>query len=107
MTTGFKKAFYISGIWLVPVFLVLIEGSLFLSRANWQSDYVPYFISFWVLRAVLAPAVVYYTLHFWVDHRKWFRLFATHVFGFLLFSVLFWSLAYLLRSEEHTSELQS
>ena len=96
MTISFKKGLYVFGIWLVPVVLVLLESILFLSRANWQSNYVPYFITFWVLRAVLAPAVVYYTLCFWVAHTKWLRLFLVHVGGFILFSLLFWTLAYLL-----------
>lgn len=87
---------YSLGIWLVPVLLVMIEGALFLGKANWRSAYVPYFITFWILRAVLAPFIVFYTLKFWVRHEKWLRLFLVHIAGFLLFSVLFWSLAYLI-----------
>lgn len=87
---------YTLGIWLVPVLLVMIEGALFLGKANWRSAYVPYFITFWILRAVLAPFIVFYTLKFWVKHEKWLRLFLVHIAGFLLFSVLFWSLAYLI-----------
>lgn len=100
-----KKGFYVFGIWLIPVFLVLIEAALFLGKANWQSDYVPYFVTFWTLRALLAPLIVFYTLRFWVDHAKPVRLFFVHATGFVLFSGLFWSIAYLvLHNMLHRSE---
>lgn len=83
------------GIWLAPVALVLVEAAVFLGKANWQSDFVVYFITFWTLRAVLAPLIVWYTLRFWVEHKKPLRLFALHAAGFLFFSLFFWSLAYL------------
>jgi two-component system, LytTR family, sensor kinase len=93
---NFKKAFYVLGVWLVPVLLVLLEAVVFLSKANWQSDYVPYFITFWVLRAVLAPLIVFFTLRFWVSHEKWLRLFLVQATGFILFSALFWTFSYLI-----------
>ena len=91
---GFKKGLYVLGIWLVPVLLILLEGALFLSKANWKSDYVPYFVTFWKLRALLAPFIVFYTLKFWVVHTKPFKLFLVHTAGFLLFSIIFWTSAY-------------
>jgi len=94
MQGDFKKGFYMFGIWLVPVVLVLIEAAIFLGKANWKSAYVSYFITFWILRAILAPLIVYYTLRFWVEHSKWLRLVLTHVTGFILFSILFWIGAY-------------
>lgn len=100
-----KKGIYVLGIWFTPVFLVLIEAALFLSKANWQSAYVPYFITFWILRAALSPLIVFYTLRFWVVHTKAYRLFLVHAAGFVLFSALFWSIAYLvLNGLMHRSE---
>ncbi len=101
----FKKGFYVMGVWLLPVVLILLEASIFLGKANWQSPYVPYFIAFWTIRAVLAPAIVYYTIRFWVEHTKWIRLFLVHVAGFILFSILFWTISYLvLHGLLHKSE---
>lgn len=100
-----KKGLYVFGIWMLPVFLVLLEAALFLGKANWQSDYVPYFVTFWILRAVLAPGVVFYTLRFWVAHTKPVRLFLVHAAGFLLFSALFWTIAFtVLHGLLHRSE---
>ncbi|MBD0332184.1 MAG: histidine kinase, partial [Chitinophagaceae bacterium] len=93
---NFRKAFYVLGVWMIPVLLVILEGALFLSKANWRSDYVPYFITFWTLRALLAPLIVYYTLRFWVEHTKALKLFLVHAAGFLLFSLVFWCSAYLI-----------
>jgi hypothetical protein len=96
MPVNYKKGFFAFGIWLMPVLLVLIEAALFLGKANWQSHYLPYFITFWCLRAVLAPAIVFYTLRFWVEPSKVFQLFLVHVVGFLLFSLLFWTSSFLI-----------
>jgi two-component sensor histidine kinase len=82
------------GLWSIPILLILIEAAIFLGKANWGSDYVIYFVTFWILRVVLSPLIVLFTLKFWVDHRKWLRLFLVHVAGFTLFSLIFWSLAY-------------
>jgi hypothetical protein len=91
----YRKAIYAFGIWLIPVILVLLEATMFLSRVNWASAFIPYAITFWVLRAVLAPLIVLYTVKLWVDPSKMIRLFLVHAAGFLLFSLLFWSIAYL------------
>jgi sensor histidine kinase YesM len=93
---NFKKAFYALGIWLIPVLLILVEAAIFLNKANWKSEYLPYFITFWVVRAVLAPLIVLYTLRFWRAHKKVLFLFVLHGAGFLLFSALFWSSSYLI-----------
>jgi hypothetical protein len=101
----FKKGIYALGIWLVPVLLVLAEAAIFLGKSNWNTPYLPYFITFWILRALLAPLIVFYTFKFWVDHTNAFRLFMVHVGGFLLFSLIFWVSAYLvLHNLLHKSE---
>lgn len=93
------------GVWFIPVLLILLEAAIFLGKANWGSDYVIYSIVFWIIRVVLSPLIVLYTLRFWVDHRKWVRLFLVHVAGFTLFSLLFWAIAYfLLHDLLHRSE---
>ena len=92
----FKKALYVFGIWLIPVLLIVLEAAIFLSKANWRSEYVPYSITFWTIRALLAPLIVLYTLYFWAAHKKVFFLFLLHGTGFLLFSAIFWSSAYLI-----------
>ena len=94
MRETLKKGFYVFGVWLLPVALIMIEAAIFLGKANWKSTYISYFLAFWILRAVLAPLIVYYTLRFWVEHSKWLRLVLTHLTGFILFSLLFWIGAY-------------
>ena len=91
-----NKSIYAFGIWILPVVLILLEASVFLSQANWNSPFIPYAITFWILRAALSPLVVWYTLKFWGDHTNAFRLFIVHVSGFLLFSLIFWFSAYFL-----------
>jgi len=84
----------------------MVEAAIFLGKSNWNSPYIPYFITFWALRAVLSPLIVWYTLKFWAHHTRVGRLFLTHSAGFLLFSVLFWGGAYLvLHNILHNSEL--
>ncbi|MBA3674940.1 MAG: histidine kinase [Chitinophagaceae bacterium] len=91
-----KKGLYISAVWLLPVVIVLLESFVFLPKANWHSVYVPYFITFWGLRAVIAPLIVYYTLRFWVEHNKILKLIFVQVIGFVLFSFIFWIASYLI-----------
>ncbi|HYF31745.1 MAG TPA: histidine kinase [Chitinophagaceae bacterium] len=91
-----NKSIYAFGIWIIPVLLILLEATIFLSKVNWKSPFIPYAVTFWGLRAVLAPLIVLYTLKFWGDHTRAFRLFAVHVGGFFLFSLLFWTGAYLI-----------
>jgi signal transduction histidine kinase len=93
---GIKEKLYIFfGIWLIPVILVMLEGAFMLARKDMRSPYIIYFMTFWIVRAVLAPLIVLYTLKFWSAHKRVFYLFLLHAAGFLLFSVLFWSLTYL------------
>src|SRR5215211_6668219 len=102
----YRKGIYVFGIWLIPIVLILIEASIFLTKTNWGSPYIPYFITFWGLRAVLSPLIVWYTLRFWTHHTRVGRLFLTHIAGFLLFSLLFWCGAYLvLHGLLHKSEV--
>jgi hypothetical protein len=106
MDRDFKKAYFVSAIWLLPVLLVLLEAGLFLGRTNWQSRYLPYFITFWVLRAALTPAIVYFTVRFGSAYKNKFRLLLVHIGGFFLFSLFFWTAAYLvLHKILHLSEL--
>ncbi|MGB8191924.1 MAG: histidine kinase [Chitinophagaceae bacterium] len=101
----YRKGIYVFGIWFIPVVLVLLEAIVFLGKSNWNSPYLPYFITFWLLRALLSPLIVLYTLKFWMVNIRIARLFFTHVAGFLLFSAIFWSSAYLLLHELlHKSE---
>jgi two-component system, LytTR family, sensor kinase len=90
-----RKSLYISGIWLLPALLVMIESLIFLPKALRHSSFPIYFIGFWTVRALLAPAIVFYTLKFWVEYNRIGRLFLLHLIGFLLFSALFWGLSYL------------
>lgn len=91
-----RKSLYISGIWLLPALLVLIESVIFLPRTLRNNSFLPYFIVFWALRAFLAPLIVLYTLKVWVAYNQAIRLFFVHLLGFLLFSLLFWGIGYLL-----------
>ena len=91
-----NKSIFAFGIWILPVVLILLEAAVFLSRANWNSPFIPYAITFWSLRAILSPLVVWYTLKFWGDHTNALRLFIVHVSGFFLFSLIFWISAYFL-----------
>ena len=99
MTGHFKKSFFVFGVWLIPVLLVLVEAAIFLGKANWKSTYVDYFITFWVLRALLSPFIVWYTLRTEPRYKKWFTIFLVQLLGFILFSILFWSGAYLILHE--------
>jgi len=91
-----RKSFYISGIWFLPAILVMIESVIFLPKALRNTSFIPYFITFWTIRALLAPLIVFYTLKLWVEYSRVARLFLVHLLGFLLFSALFWSIGYLL-----------
>jgi two-component sensor histidine kinase len=105
MQQKFRNSFYVMGVWLIPVLFILFEATIFLSKANWKSDYVWYSVTFWLVRAALSPVIIFYTLKFWVDLKKWFRLFLVHLGGFTLFSILFWAGSYLILNKIlHRSE---
>jgi len=90
-----KSLFHIPTIWLVPVLLILIESAIFITKAGWGSHNVIYYVSFWIIRVLLTPAIIIYTQKFWVEHTKKTRLIVTHLVGFILFSLVFTTLAYL------------
>ncbi len=90
-----RKPLYASAVWLLPALLVIIESFIFLPKALRVNDFIYYFVIFWSTRALLAPVIILYTLKTWVDHNRTVRFFLVHLFGFLLFSVLFWVITYL------------
>src|SRR6185503_11175699 len=81
--------------WLLPVVLVVIETLIFLPKSLRNSSFIPYFMVFWGIRAVLSPLIFFYALRSWVDFNRTLRLIGVHILGFLLFSICFWGLAYL------------
>lgn len=91
-----RKPVFVSLIWLLPALLILAESLVFLPRALRNNSFVPYFIVFWGTRALLAPVIIFYTLRTWVEYNRAVKLVIVHLLGFLLFSVLFWGITYLL-----------
>ncbi len=81
-------------IWLLPALLVVVESFIFLPKALRNSDFLIYYIVFWIMRAALAPLIAYYTFRFWIEYNKYIRLFLVHLLGFFLFSVIFWFTSY-------------
>ena len=89
-----RKLIVASAIWLLPALLIIIESFIFLPRSLRANSFNFYFVTFWGTRALLAPLIILYTLKTWVDYNRIIRFFLAHLFGFLLFSVLFWIIAY-------------
>jgi sensor histidine kinase YesM len=89
------KLIPISTIWLLPIILVVLESMVFISKAGWGSHNIIYYISFWIIRVFLTPLIIYYTRWFWVEHTQRLKLVATHLLGFLLFSIVFTTVAFL------------
>src|SRR5688572_19224250 len=92
----FRNSLRISAIWLIPVVFVIIESIIFLPKALRNNSFVPYFAGFWFTRALLAPFIAFYTFRFWVEYNKVLKIFFIHLLGFLLFSLLFWTISFLL-----------
>lgn len=91
-----KKLIQVSTIWFLPIILIIIESLFFVTKHGWQAHDIMYYLSFWIIRILLTPLIIYYTYVFWTEHTQKFRLIATHLLGFLLFSFIFTSIAYLL-----------
>src|SRR5215217_9230916 len=89
------KLIPISTIWLLPIILVVLESLVFISKTGWGSHNIIYYISFWIIRIFLTPLIIYYTRKFWVEHTRRIKLVVTHVAGFLLFSIVFTTIAFL------------
>lgn len=89
------KLLPISTIWLLPIILVVLESMVFISKTGWASHNIIYYISFWIIRILLTPFVIYYTRKFWVEHKQRMKLVATHLLGFILFSIVFTTIAFL------------
>jgi sensor histidine kinase YesM len=85
----------ISGIWSVPIVLVVLESLVFITKQGWQTHNIIYYIAFWVIRIFLTPLIIYYTTRFWVELKKKTRLVITHLVGFFLYSLVFTTVAYL------------
>ncbi len=90
----FSKSWRLSIIWLVPVLLVLLEAFVFLFKTKPGTDFITYFIVFWALRAALTPAIIYFTLRYGIIYHSQVKLTVVHLGGFILFSIVFWSLAF-------------
>jgi two-component system LytT family sensor kinase len=88
------KLIPISTIWLLPIILVMLESMVFVTKTGWGSPNIIYYISFWIIRILLTPFVIYYTRRFWVEHKQRMKLVATHLAGFLLFSIAFTTIAF-------------
>src|SRR4030095_9600219 len=91
-----RKPIFVSAIWFLPAVLVIIESFIFLPRALRSNSFITYFVVFWSTRAVIAPLIIFYTLKTWVDYNRTIRFFFIYLFGFFLFSVLFWVITYFL-----------
>src|SRR5687768_11408798 len=91
-----RNSLRISAVWLIPAVFVIIESLIFLPKALRSNSFIPYFAGFWFTRAILAPVIMFYTFRFWVEYNKVFKIFFVHLLGFLLFSVLFWTISFLL-----------
>jgi len=89
-----RKSIFVSAIWLLPTLLVVIESFIFLPKSLRNNSFTIYFVSFWSVRAVLAPFIIFYTIKTWVDYNRTIRFFLVHLLGFFLFSVLFWFITY-------------
>lgn len=95
--TYIKSLFLTSGIWIIPIILVLLQTALFIPRVEWKTLHILYYITFWSIRVVLAPVVVIYTLKFWAEHWK-IKFFLVHSVGLILYSEVFWCIGYLVLS---------
>jgi Histidine kinase len=91
-----KKVLTTIGLWLIPFFLVLLLSLVFIPRTPWKSFNLYYYLTFWSVRALLSPFIVYYTFRFWVELNRIGRLLFIHFTGFLLFSICFWTICFLL-----------
>jgi sensor histidine kinase YesM len=96
MRANRTRIFFVAGVWLIPILLIMIEAAVFLGKANWGSSYIVYFITFWALRAVLSPLIVWYTLTTQHYYKKWHSVLLVHLAGFIMFSAIFWTSAYLI-----------
>jgi hypothetical protein len=85
-----RKSIFVSAIWLLPTLLVVIESFIFLPKSLRNNSFTIYFVSFWSVRAVLAPLIIFYTIKTWVDYNRTIRFFLVHLTWLFLFSVLFW-----------------
>jgi len=90
-----NRSIFVTSFWFLPVLLVIVESLVFLPKTIRNSSFIPYFMIFWSVRAVLAPLIIFYTVKCWVDVNKTLKLVLVHVLGFLLFSVLFWGITYI------------
>jgi hypothetical protein len=84
------------GLWLIPCFLIVLLSLVFIPRTPWKPFSLYYYLTFWSVRALLSPFIVYYTFRFWVEFSRIGRLLLIHFTGFLLFSICFWTICFLL-----------
>lgn len=62
-------------------------------RKGWTTIEIQYEAIFWFVRMLLAPLLVVCTLRFWTEFNETLVLGVKLIFGFILFSLLHWSLS--------------
>jgi two-component system LytT family sensor kinase len=94
MSQGSKKYAAVILISLIPLSVIVIDNFI-LYRKVWHFEsQIQYEVIFWLLRLVLSPLVVWYTLKSWTKLSRLARLTLLQLTGLFLFLAMHWILSY-------------
>lgn len=81
-----KEVLLVGGITLLPLVFILAKDFM-LSRRGFRIQEIQFEATFWALRFLAAPLVVYYTVRLWQEVTRPLQLILVHLAGFLLYSL--------------------
>ncbi len=92
-----RKIVAVSILPAVPLTIILIRDFVYFRR-GWNIPEIQYQAIFWIVRLVLSPWVIFYTIKCWKELNRPVSLVITQLSGFVVYSSAFWGLSFALCS---------
>lgn len=82
-----RKVFVISCLTILPLAVMVIK-SFILTRRGWSIPEIQFQTIFWIVRTLLAPLVVLYSVKFWTEINRAYLLLLRQAIGFMAYLFL-------------------
>jgi two-component system LytT family sensor kinase len=96
MRTLVKKMIIVCSFSLIPVTILVIQNFIIFRREWGSLPDLQYNLTFWLVRLLLTPFIIHYTLKYWTELSRTFRIIAIQVAGFIIYSILHWAISFLI-----------
>jgi hypothetical protein len=88
-----KKITIITSFVALPLLFIVIKN-FFYYRKGWQAAEIQLNAIFWLVRFLLCPFVIYFTVSSWKELSRLQALLLIHITGFTIYTLLFWGIGF-------------